>query len=76
MLRECSGAARAGVIPLDYLAPGTASIDPLAESEEGEDILLEPSPTNEFQIASASDDWDASPDAARGSEYQLPSAAE
>ena len=66
----------AGVVPLDDLAPGTASIDSLAELEEGEDILLEPSPTNEFQISSASDDWGASPDAARGSEYQLPSAAE
>lgn len=66
----------AGVVPLDDLAPGTASIGPLAEIEGAEDILLEPSPTNEFQLSSASDDWGASPEVARGAEYQLPSAAE
>lgn len=66
----------AGVVPLEDLAPGTAAIGPLAEIEGVEDILLEPSPTNEFQLSSASDDWGASPDAAGGAEYQLPSAAE
>jgi tetratricopeptide (TPR) repeat protein len=66
----------AGVVPLPDLAPGTAAIGPLSELEGAEDILLEPSPTNEFQLSSASDDWGASPDAAGGAEYQMPSAAE
>ncbi|MGE5925759.1 MAG: tetratricopeptide repeat protein [Gemmatimonadota bacterium] len=66
----------AGVVPLEDLAPGTASIEPLAELEGAEDILLEPAPTNEFQLSSASDDWGASSEAAGGAEYQLPSAAE
>ncbi|HEU4828230.1 MAG TPA: tetratricopeptide repeat protein [Gemmatimonadales bacterium] len=66
----------AGVTPLEDLAPGTASIDPVAEFEGAEDILLDPAPSNEFQIASASDDWDTSAAAAGGAEYQLPSAAD
>ncbi len=66
----------AGVVPLEDLAPGTASIEPLAELEGAEDILLEPAPTNEFQLSSASDDWGASSEAAGGAEYQLPSAAD
>ena len=66
----------AGVVPLQDLAPGTASIEPLTEIEGAEDILLEPAPTNEFQLSSASDDWGASSEAAGGAEYQLPSAAE
>lgn len=66
----------AGVVPLEDLAPGTASIEPLAEIEGAEDILLDPAPTNEFQLSSASDDWGTSSEAAGGAEYQLPSAAE
>lgn len=66
----------AAVTPLDDLAPGAASIGPIDEFDGAEDILLEPSASNEFQIVSASDDWDASASAAGGAEYQLPSAAD
>ncbi len=66
----------ASVTPLEDLAPGTASIQPIDELPGADDILLEPSPTNEFQIVSASDDWDTSATAAGGAEYQLPSAAD
>lgn len=66
----------AGVTPLEDLAPGAASIDPVSEFEGAEDILLEAAPSNEFQIASASDDWDTSAATAGGAEYQLPSAAD
>ena len=66
----------AAVTPLEDLAPGTASIGPIDEFEGAEDILLEPSASNEFQIVSASDDWDAAASAAGGAEYQLPSAAD
>src|SRR5688572_19422739 len=47
----------AAVTPLEDLAPGTASIEPIDAFEGAEDILLEPSASNEFQIVSASDDW-------------------
>ena len=66
----------ASVMPLEDLAPGTASIQPIDELPGADDILLEPSPTNEFQIVSASDDWETSATAAGGAEYQLPSAAD
>jgi tetratricopeptide (TPR) repeat protein len=66
----------AGVTPLEDLAPGTASIQPIDELPGADDILLEPSATNEFQIVSASDDWDTSATAASGAEYQLGSAAD
>ena len=66
----------ARVTPLEDLAPGTASIQPIDDLPGADDILLEPSPTNEFQIVSASDDWETSATAAGGAEYQLPSAAD
>ena len=53
-----------------------ADRDSLEEPETMGEIQLEPSPSNEFQLSSASDDWAESIGPGGGAEYQLPSAAD
>ncbi|HEX6644986.1 MAG TPA: tetratricopeptide repeat protein [Gemmatimonadales bacterium] len=63
----------AGVTPLEDLSPGNVSLGDIESSQE---IQLEVAGSSEFQLTSATDDWDATAERAGGSEYQLPSAAD
>jgi tetratricopeptide (TPR) repeat protein len=69
----------AAVTPLEDLAPGNVSLggeNLVGEIESSEEIQLEVAGNSEFQLVSATDDWDTSAERAGGSEYQLPSAAD